>query len=174
MSRTFQNGLLVGSALLSVLPLMASARAETSLPEIGVEALFTNPFVPFYSTPAPIGGGDGGQYLTSVTGVTGSRMGGHGIEPVIHGQQQTQLNVLNDGAYIHGGCPNRMDPPTSYAPPESFDSITVMKGYQSVKYGPGGTGGTVLFERKPLAFTDDAFGTKATVNAGIESNGQAR
>lgn len=174
MSRTFQNGLLVGSALLSVLPLMSSARAETSLPEIGVEALFTNPFVPFYSSPAPIGGGDGGDYLTSVTGVTGSRMGGHGIEPVIHGQQQTQLNVLNDGAYIHGGCPNRMDPPTSYAPPESFDSITVMKGYQSVKYGPGGTGGTVLFERKPVPFADEAFGYKANINAGLESNGQAR
>jgi iron complex outermembrane receptor protein len=78
-------------------------------------------------------------------------MGGHGIDPIIRGQSQTRLNILLDGAYIHGGCPNRMDPPTTYSAMESYDSVTIIKGSQTVCYG----GGTVLFERKPPRFETD-------------------
>jgi iron complex outermembrane receptor protein len=91
---------------------------------------------------------DGGEYLKSESGVAGSRMGGHGIDPVIRGQGQTRLNVLLDGAYTHGGCPNRMDPPSSYANSETYDKVTVIKGVESLSYGGGGSGGTVLFERQ--------------------------
>ena len=58
---------------------------------------------------------DGGEYLRGLTGVSGTRMGGHGIDPIIRGQSQTRINILLDGAYVHGGCPNRMDPPSAYA-----------------------------------------------------------
>jgi iron complex outermembrane receptor protein len=96
-----------------------------------------------------------GELLRNLTGVSGVRMGGHGIDPVIPGLSQTRLNVLLDGAYMHGGCPNRMDPPTSYAPIRSYDSITVIKGSQTVQYGGGGSGGTVLLERSTPKFTED-------------------
>ena len=66
--------------------------------------------------------------LRDIPGVSGSRMGGHGTDPVIRGLGQTRLNILLDGAYVHGGCPNRMDPPTAYAPPSSYEDITVIKG----------------------------------------------
>ncbi|MEW8586763.1 MAG: TonB-dependent receptor plug domain-containing protein, partial [Candidatus Thiodiazotropha sp.] len=95
---------------------------------------------------------DGGDFLRDLNGVSGIRMGGHGIDPVIRGQSQNRLNILLDGAYIHGGCPNRMDPPTAYSALESYDSVTVIKGSQTVIYGGGGSGGTVLFERKPPRF----------------------
>jgi len=53
---------------------------------------------------------------------------------------------------IHGGCGGRMDPPTAYIYPGSYDRITVLKGPQSVAWGPA-SAGTVLFERdfKPYA-----------------------
>ena len=57
--------------------------------------------------------GDGSEVLRDVTGADLSRMGGHGLEPFVRGQSQGDLTVLLDGATVHGGCPNRMDPATS-------------------------------------------------------------
>ncbi len=97
---------------------------------------------------------DGGELLRDVPGVSGSRLGGKGIDPSIHGQDQTQLNILIDGAYVHGGCPNRMDPPASFANIEAYDRVTVLKGVQTLQYGGGGSGGTVLFERGAPQFAE--------------------
>ena len=100
-------------------------------------------------------GRETGDSLRDLLGVSGSRMGGHGIDPTIRGLSQTQLNVLLDGAYVHGGCPNRMDPPTSYASATGFEDVTVIRGSQTLAYGGGGPGGTVLFSRVTEPFTDD-------------------
>lgn len=113
---------------------------------------------------------DTGEWLRSVLGVSGRRLGGHGIDPVIRGQGETRINVLIDGAYVHGGCPNRMDPPTSYAPLHSFDRITLYKGSQTVRYGGGGSGGTLLLERVTPAFTEGEA-PRAEVSAGYAGNG---
>ena len=112
---------------------------------------------------------DGGELLKSLTGVSGIRMGGRAIDPVIRGQKETQLNILLDGGYIHGGCPNRMDPPTAYTSVESYDRVTVIKGNRTVVYGGGGSGGTVLFERDwPLI---DEKGYNVELAASYEGNG---
>jgi iron complex outermembrane receptor protein len=116
---------------------------------------------------------DGGDFLRDVNGVSGIRMGGHGIDPVIRGQSQTRLNILLDGAYIHGGCPNRMDPPTAYSAMESYDSVTVIKGSQTVLYGGGGSGGTVLFERKPPRFEAGKL-YQGQVDGGYKSNSKTK
>ncbi|MBP0049584.1 TonB-dependent copper receptor [Marinobacterium sp. AK62] len=114
---------------------------------------------------------DGGDLLRAVNGVSGSRMGGRGIDPVIRGQKQNQLNIVLDGAYLYGGCPNRMDPPTTYTAAESYDRVTVIKGNRSVIYGPGGTGGTVLFEReRPGLDADKPY--RGQVSAAYSSNSE--
>ena len=71
---------------------------------------------------------DGGEWILEVPGVSGISMGTHGTDPVIRGQKNNQLNVLLGGAYIFGGCPNRMDSPSSYATPQIYDSALVIKG----------------------------------------------
>ena len=112
---------------------------------------------------------DGGELLKSLTGVSGIRMGGRAIDPVIRGQKETQLNILLDGGYIHGGCPNRMDPPTAYTSVESYDRVTVIKGNRTVVYGGGGSGGTVLFERDwPMI---DEKGYNVDLAGSYEGNG---
>jgi iron complex outermembrane receptor protein len=98
--------------------------------------------------------GDGADLLRGVAGVSVGRMGGHGQEPRIRGLAEGNLNVQIDGAFVHGGCPNRMDPPSSFASPNAFDEVTVVKGVQSMRYGPGGTAGTVLYERKVPEFSE--------------------
>ncbi|MEW8288997.1 MAG: TonB-dependent copper receptor [Candidatus Thiodiazotropha endolucinida] len=116
---------------------------------------------------------DGGDFLRDINGVSGIRMGGHGIDPVIRGQSQNRLNIILDGAYIHGGCPNRMDPPTAYSALESYDSVTVIKGSQTVIYGGGGSGGTVLFERQPPRFKDGKS-YLGEVDAGYKGNSKTK
>jgi iron complex outermembrane receptor protein len=112
---------------------------------------------------------DAGEALRSVVGVSGARMGGHGIDPIIRGQDATRLNILLDGAYIHGGCPNRMDPPTAYSAIESYDEVEVIKGFQSVVYGGGGSGGTVVLTRNTPRFSEDET-IRAKGGAGYMSN----
>jgi iron complex outermembrane receptor protein len=116
---------------------------------------------------------DGGDFLRAIPGVSGRRMGGHGIDPIIRGQGETRLNILLDGAYVHGGCPNRMDPPTAYSPIETYDSVTVIKGSQTVIYGAGGSGGTVLFERKTPRFGENQF-FRGKIGGGYTSNSETK
>ena len=113
---------------------------------------------------------DGSDFLKQINGISGSRMGGRGIEPVIRGQSQTQLNVLLDGSRVYASCPNRMDPPASWVALESYETITVLKGVQTLAWGAGGSGGTVLFERDTRALAQDE-GLHGRVGAISNSNG---
>jgi len=115
---------------------------------------------------------DSGAYLRDTVGISSGRMGGHGVDPVIRGQSQNQINILNDGASQFGACPNRMDPPASFVNLDTYDRVTVLKGFASVLYGAGGTGGTVLFERDPVRL--DEWTTQGRVSVGYESNGSAK
>lgn len=98
---------------------------------------------------------DGGDLLRSVPGVTAGRMGGHGLEIVIRGQQQNQLNIIDAGSFTFGGCPNRMDPPATTANFALADRIIVERGYHTVTNGPGGSGGAVVLERDAPTFDAD-------------------
>ncbi|SME97393.1 iron complex outermembrane recepter protein [Tistlia consotensis] len=163
-----------GSALLTAPAALSAAELPRSLPTI--EVVDFAPATPatestdLTETPPARPYSDSGDYLRSLPGVTGGRMGGHGIEPVIRGQSQTQLNVRSDGSYIYGACPNRMDPPSSYGALETFDRVTVVRGYQSVLIGPGGTGGSVILERDAPALSDSRPVT-GRFGGGVESNG---
>jgi iron complex outermembrane receptor protein len=95
------------------------------------------------------------------------------MDPVIRGQSQTRLNVLLDGAYVHGGCPNRMDPPTSYSALDSYDRVTVLKGFQSVVHGGGGSGGTLLLERTPPRH-DPQKPVSGRLKGGYKSNSDSK
>lgn len=112
--------------------------------------------------------GDGAEVLRGTAGVSLGRMGGHGLEPTIRGLAQTNVNVLLDGAQIHGGCPNRMDPPTSFGAAEDLDEVVVIKGLQSLRFGSGGNAGTILFNRSTPRFDSDHW-WRANVGAGYGS-----
>lgn len=116
---------------------------------------------------------DGGALLRNLPGVAAGRMGGHGLDPVIRGQQQGQLGIKLDGAYVFGGCPNRMDPPASFASPTLYDRVTVTRGYQTVTEGPGAPGGSIRFDRDPPRVSDAQPAT-ARFGGGLQSNGFGR
>lgn len=71
---------------------------------------------------------DTGTLLRQLNGVDGSRMGGHGIDPVIHGQKDGRVRIVLDGAEIASGCPNRMDPATVYADLDTYETVNLAPG----------------------------------------------
>jgi iron complex outermembrane receptor protein len=95
----------------------------------------------------PIPAQDGADILKTVPGFSVSRKGGADGEVVLRGQAGSRLDLLLDGESALGGCPHRMDPPTAYIFPAAFDRVTILKGPQTVLYGPGNSAGVVLFER---------------------------
>ncbi len=115
---------------------------------------------------------DAGDLLRVAPGVSSGRMGGHGLDPRVRGLGEGSIRILLDGAEIHGGCPNRMDPPSSFAAVEAFDRVTVVRGVQTLRYGTAV--GTVLFEKDPVRFLDDSW-WRAGVNlaGGTYNNGPA-
>lgn len=114
---------------------------------------------------------DAADYLKSLAGITAGRFGGHGLDITMRGQSQNQLNVVSDGAYVFGACPNRMDPPTAYLTIQPQDTVTVVQGYQSVLNGFGGTGGSVIVEQNKPELSDELTAT-GLVEGGYDSNGQ--
>lgn len=122
----------------------------------------TDPKAPRQPVPAH----DGADYLKTIPGFSVIRKGGTDGDPVLRGMAGSRLNILLDGEQILGGCGNRMDPPTAYVFPESYDKITVLKGPQTVLYGPGNSAGTVLFERTIKRFDQPGWKFNGSLAAG--------
>ncbi len=110
--------------------------------------IVTDPKAPRQPVPAH----DGADFLKNIPGFSVIRKGGTDGDPMLRGMAASRLNILLDGENVLGGCGMRMDPPTAYVFPESYDRITVIKGPQTVLYGPGNSAGTVLFERNVKRF----------------------
>lgn len=128
--------------------------------------IVTNPKDPRQPVPAS----DGGDYLKTIPGFALVRNGGTNGDPVLRGMFGSRLNILTNGSMMLGACPGRMDAPTSYISPETYDSLTVIKGPQTVLWGPGASAGTVLFDREPENFGE--LGTR--VNASILAGSHGR
>ncbi|MCC7265515.1 MAG: TonB-dependent receptor [Candidatus Latescibacteria bacterium] len=105
----------------------------------------------------PLPAHDGAAFLKTVPGMALIRKGGTDGDPVFRGMAASRLNVLLDGEQVLGGCGMRMDPPTAYVSPETFDQVTLLKGPQSVVHGPGSAAGTVLFERESPRFATPGY-----------------
>jgi iron complex outermembrane receptor protein len=102
----------------------------------------------------PVPASDGASFLKNIPGFSVTRKGGTDGDPTFRGLAGSRLNILQNGDYIFGGCGMRMDPPTAYIYPETFDSVKVVKGPQTVLYGGGNIAGTVLFDRETQRFEE--------------------
>lgn len=153
-----QQRLLAATVLAVLHQAVQAENVDTVLESILVTApvmeepltVVTDPKAPRQPLPAH----DGADYLKTIPGFSVIRKGGADGDPVLRGMAASRINILQDGELILGGCGNRMDPPTAYIYPESFDKVTVIKGPQTVQYGPVGSAGTVLFERQPPHYAE--------------------
>ncbi|MFS2125759.1 TonB-dependent copper receptor [Pseudomonas sp. Pseusp97] len=118
----------------------------------------------------PIPASDGADYLKTIPGFSAIRNGGTNGDPVLRGMFGSRLNILTNGSTMLGACPARMDAPTSYISPETYDKLTVVKGPETVIWGPGASAGTIRFDREPERFGELGMRVNGSLTAG--SNGR--
>lgn len=75
------------------------------------------------------------------------RRSGIANDILLRGQKRDNINVLIDDAKIYGGCPNRMDPPTSHVVSSNVKDVTVIEGPYDVE-NFGTLSGVVKVETK--------------------------
>ncbi|SSG25485.1 TonB-dependent receptor domain-containing protein [Klebsiella pneumoniae] len=100
----------------------------------------------------PVPASDGSDYLKTIPGFSQIRAGGTNGDPVFRGMFGSRLRILTNNGEMLGACPARMDAPSSYISPESFDVLTLIKGPQTVLWGPGNSAGTIRFDREQPHF----------------------
>ena len=124
--------------------------------------VITDPKIPRQPVPAS----DAGDYLQTIPGFSAISGGGSNSDPVFRGMFGSRLKLLSNGGEMLGACPSRMDSPSSYITPENYDSLTVIKGPQTVLWGPGNSAATILFERDPENFSEPGARVDASVLGG--------
>ena len=102
----------------------------------------------------PVPASDGSDYLKTIPGFSQIRNGGTNGDPVFRGMFGSRLRILTNDGEMLGACPSRMDAPTSYISPENFDVLNMIKGPQTVLWGPGNSAGTIRFDREKPDFTE--------------------
>lgn len=147
----------------------------TTLDEVVVTAIHDQSAVQVVTDPKiprqPVPASDAADYLQTIPGFSAVRSGGTNGDPVFRGQFGSRLPLLTNGMQMLGACPGRMDTPSSYIAPETFDVLTLIKGPQTVLWGPGASAGVVRFERErpdfaagPVNFTASLLGASAGRN----------
>jgi len=126
----------------------------------------TDPKIPRQPVPAS----DAADYLKTIPGFSAIRSGGSNGDPVLRGLFGSRLMLLADGGQMIGACPGRMDAPSSYISPETYDVLTVTKGPQTVIWGPGASAGVVRFDREPERFGE--LGARLHASVLVGSNGR--
>lgn len=157
---------LAGQALAREQPEELDATVITAVQQSSPLTVVTDPRQPRQPVPAS----DAADYLKTIPGFSAVRNGGSNSDPVLRGMLGSRLNLRTNGGLMIGACPFRMDAPSSYISPETFDKLTVIKGPQTVLWGPGASAGTVLFEREPESFSELGGRLRGSVLAG--SNGR--
>ena len=114
----------------------------------------------------PLPAGDGADLLQSVPNMSIIRKGGSSGDPLFRGLGGSRLSINADDQFIYGGCSMRMDPPTAYIHPNSFDKVVVTKGPQTVTQGMGLVSGSVQFIRKDPDFSEKSYNINASLTAG--------
>ena len=163
------------AALFTPLVYGQDSAPTTTLDEVVVTAIHDQSAVQVVTDPKiprqPIPASDAADYLQTIPGFSAVRSGGTNGDPVFRGQFGSRLPLLTNGTQMLGACPGRMDTPSSYIAPETFDVLTLIKGPQTVLWGPGASAGVVRFERErpdfaagPVNFTASLLGASAGRN----------
>ncbi len=110
----------------------------------------------------PVPASDGSDYLKTIPGFSQIRNGGTNGDPVFRGMFGSRLRLLTNDGEMLGACPARMDAPSSYISPENFDLLSIIKGPETVLWGPGNSAGTIRLNRQPPDF--DKAGIKGSAS----------
>jgi iron complex outermembrane receptor protein len=158
------------AAALAFSPATQAQSPATTLDDVVVTSVRTTEPLRVVTDPTrprqPLPAHDGGDYLKAIPGFSLIRKGGTSGDPVFRGMAASRMNMSVDGEQLLGGCGMRMDPPTAYVFPETFDRVVVVKGPQTVLHGPGNSAAVVSFERSPADAEPPGLETRGSLLSG--------
>ncbi|PZX53880.1 iron complex outermembrane receptor protein [Algoriphagus ratkowskyi] len=108
-----------------------------------------------------------GESLRRISGVSTFSTGNSISKPVIHGMHSNRIMIMNNGIRLEG-----QQWGAEHAPeidPFLADEITVVKGAETVRYGPEAMGGVILVNPAPLPTKKTS---KTSLNLIAGSNGR--
>ncbi|MDZ7719929.1 MAG: TonB-dependent receptor, partial [Balneolaceae bacterium] len=82
------------------------------------------------------------EFLENVDGVSMTRRGAFGWEPVIRGQSDQRMNLVIDGMQVFKACVDKMDPITSYVEMNNLSRLKIDKSGAGV--AENGTGNSTV------------------------------
>lgn len=128
----------------------AKNQPSATLPQVTVKAQQTPSAVEISADPRQpqLPASDAASVLKGIAGFATVRNGGSNSDIVLRGQFGSRLALLANGTQLLGACSSRMDSPSAYISPETFDTLTIVKGPQTVLWGPGTSAGVVRFDRE--------------------------
>ncbi len=109
---------------------------------------------------------DGASLLKEIPNMSVVRKGQQSGDPVFRGLGGSRLAITANDQFLYGGCGIRMDTPTAYINPQSYDELQVIKGPQTVLKGPGLVAGAVEFIRHPKTYSKPSLDFEAGISAG--------
>ncbi len=114
---------------------------------------------------------DAGAVLNTDVSINSIKKSGvYGFDPVLRGFKYEQLNIIINGSCAAtAACPNRMDPITSQIPLNTIQTIQILKGPYSLRFG-NSFGGSINFLTANPIFTD-TIKTISRLSTTYENNG---
>ena len=170
-ARRWRQAFALACGLCAIGPVPAAeAESVSELPPLVITAVQQSSPLTVLADPKearqPVPASDAADYLKTIPGFSAIRSGGSNGDPLLRGMFGSRLLLLTDGGQMLGACPGRMDAPSSYIAPETYDLLAVTKGPQTVIWGPGASAGVVRFEREPERFGELGARLHASVLAG--------
>lgn len=119
-----------------------TARADTVLPAVTIHGeradRLSGEVIELRDS--PVGGADLAERLRDLSGFNVSRVGGTAGSVFLRGLGGARLPVVVGDAVADAACNHGMDPVTSYLQPDAYDRLTVVKGPNTVQFGPALSG----------------------------------
>lgn len=161
--------LLASALALGVTPL---ALAEQAIEE--VEVLGISSAQQFSVNAAASATADSGDLLKKIPGANANNNGPLSTIAQFRGMYGDRINVSIDGMASHGGCPNSMDSPLSYAPAAMLESLSVYRGIAPVSAAQQSIGGAFEATSKQGSFTSgETFEAHGEIEASAASAASA-
>ena len=151
--------------------LSGEAMGEHILPQINIssdrvkEPLVEKESLKWITRPSS----DAAEFLRQKPEFSSAKIGGTAGTIFLRGLGGPRLGIVMNDSLEEAGANHGTDPATSYIQPDAHDSITVVKGPNSVLYGSS-MGGLVIFNEAPKKF--DQPGVRTRVVGGMGSFGR--
>lgn len=88
------------------------------------------------------------EFLDNIDGITATKRGAFGWEPVVRGQSDQRMNLMIDGMQVFKACVDKMDPITSYVETNNLEKLSIDKSGSGIAQNGNGNSTVNLITQK--------------------------